>query len=68
MPADAVLRLVRIMQANPRLGMFQGLIVGLPSAAALPRCPRFNGPCERSRSDALELRPKPDEIRKISRQ
>ena len=31
MPAQAVLRLVRIMQANPTLGILQTLIVGMPS-------------------------------------
>ena len=41
MPADAVLRLVRIMQANPRLGILQGLIVGLPSASAFARIFQF---------------------------
>src|SRR6202030_1447318 len=37
MTADAVLRLVRIMQADPRLGILQGLIVGLPSTSAFTR-------------------------------
>ena len=41
MPADAVLRLVRIMEANPRLGILQGLIVGLPSASAFARIFQF---------------------------
>jgi membrane glycosyltransferase len=41
MPADAVLRLVRIMQANPRLGILQGLIVGLPSTSAFARIFQF---------------------------
>ena len=31
MPAEGVLRLVRIMQANPTLGILQTLVVGLPS-------------------------------------
>lgn len=41
MTADAVLRLVRIMQANPRLGILQGLIVGLPSTSAFARAFQF---------------------------
>jgi len=41
MSADAVLRLVRIMQANPRLGILQGLIVGLPSTSAFARLFQF---------------------------
>jgi membrane glycosyltransferase len=41
MSADAILRLVRIMQANPRLGILQGLIVGLPSTSAFARLFQF---------------------------
>jgi membrane glycosyltransferase len=41
MTADAALRLVRIMQANPRLGILQGLIVGLPSTSAFARIFQF---------------------------
>jgi membrane glycosyltransferase len=41
MTADAVLRLVRIMQANPRLGILQGLIVGLPSTSTFARTFQF---------------------------
>jgi membrane glycosyltransferase len=41
MPAHAVLRLVRIMQANPRLGILQTLIVGLPSVSAFARVFQF---------------------------
>jgi membrane glycosyltransferase len=41
MSADAVLRLVRIMQADPRLGILQGLIVGLPSTSAFARVFQF---------------------------
>jgi membrane glycosyltransferase len=41
MPAHAVLRLVRIMQANPRLGMLQTLIVGLPSVSPFARVFQF---------------------------
>jgi len=41
MTADAVLRLVRIMQADPRLGILQGLVVGLPSTSAFARLFQF---------------------------
>jgi membrane glycosyltransferase len=41
MTADAVLRLVRIMQADPWLGILQGLIVGLPSTSAFARVFQF---------------------------
>ena len=41
MTADAVLRLVRTMQADPRLGILQGLIVGLPSTSAFARVFQF---------------------------
>jgi membrane glycosyltransferase len=41
MTADAMLRLVRIMQANPRLGILQGLVVGLPSTSAFARLFQF---------------------------
>jgi membrane glycosyltransferase len=41
MTADAVLRLIRIMQANPRLGILQALIVGLPSTSAFARVFQF---------------------------
>jgi membrane glycosyltransferase len=41
MSADAILRLVRIMQADPRLGILQGLIVGLPSTSAFARVFQF---------------------------
>jgi membrane glycosyltransferase len=41
MTADAVLRLVRLMQANPRLGILQGLVVGLPSTSAFARIFQF---------------------------
>ena len=37
MPAEAILRLVRIMQADPKLGILQGLVVGLPSTSAFAR-------------------------------
>jgi membrane glycosyltransferase len=41
MPADAVIRLVRIMQLDPRLGILQGLIVGLPSTSLFARIFQF---------------------------
>jgi membrane glycosyltransferase len=41
MTADAILRLVRIMQADPRLGILQGLIVGLPSTSTFARIFQF---------------------------
>jgi len=41
MSADAVLRLVRIMQADLKLGILQGLVVGLPSTSAFARVFQF---------------------------
>jgi membrane glycosyltransferase len=41
MTADAILRLVRIMQTDPDLGILQGLIVGLPSTSAFARVFQF---------------------------
>ncbi len=41
MTADAVLRMVRIMQADPNLGILQGLVVGLPSTSAFARLFQF---------------------------
>jgi membrane glycosyltransferase len=41
MTAGAILRLVRIMQADPKLGILQGLIVGLPSTSAFARVFQF---------------------------
>ncbi len=41
MTADAVLRLVRIVQADPKLGILQGLVVGLPSTSAFARVFQF---------------------------
>ena len=35
MSGEAILRLVRIMQAHPKLGILQSLVVGAPSASAL---------------------------------
>src|SRR5262249_21037737 len=37
MTAAAVLRLVRIMQVEPRLGILQSLVIGMPSASAFAR-------------------------------
>jgi len=41
MPTEAILRLVRIMQADPRLGILQGLVVGLPSTSLFARIFQF---------------------------
>jgi membrane glycosyltransferase len=41
MSADAVLRLVRIMERNPKLGILQSLVVGLPSTSAFARLFQF---------------------------
>lgn len=41
MTADAVLRLVRLMQADSKLGILQGLVVGLPSTSAFARVFQF---------------------------
>lgn len=41
MTADAVLRLVRIMQVAPELGILQGLVVGMPSTSAFARIFQF---------------------------
>lgn len=41
MSADAVLRLVRIMQADPAMGIVQHLTVGLPATSAFPRLFQF---------------------------
>jgi membrane glycosyltransferase len=41
MTADAILRLIRIMQADPKLGILQGLVVGLPSTSAFARIFQF---------------------------
>jgi membrane glycosyltransferase len=41
MTADAVVRLIRIMQADPKLGILQGLVVGLPSTSAFARVFQF---------------------------
>jgi membrane glycosyltransferase len=41
MTADAVLRLVRIMQSDEKLGIVQSLVVGLPSTSAFARLFQF---------------------------
>jgi membrane glycosyltransferase len=41
MPTHAVLRLIRIAQANPTLGILQTLIVGLPSVSVFARVFQF---------------------------
>jgi membrane glycosyltransferase len=41
MPADAIIRLVRIMQVDAKLGILQGLIVGLPSTGLFARIFQF---------------------------
>jgi membrane glycosyltransferase len=41
MSARAMLRLVRVMQANPNLGILQSLVVGLPSTSAFARIFQF---------------------------
>ncbi len=41
MTGPAVLRLVRCMQANPRIGILQSLVVGLPSSSAFTRLFQF---------------------------
>jgi membrane glycosyltransferase len=41
MTASAVLRLVRIMQVAPRLGILQSLVIGMPSTSAFARLFQF---------------------------
>lgn len=41
MGADAVLRLVRVMQASPEIGMLQGLVVGTPADSFFTRAFQF---------------------------
>jgi membrane glycosyltransferase len=41
MTAQAMLRLVRIMQRRPRIGILQTLVTGLPSASAFARISQF---------------------------
>ena len=39
--ADSILRMVRIMQIDPKLGILQSLVVGLPSTSAFARIFQF---------------------------
>ncbi len=41
MTAAAIMRMVRIMQADPKLGILQGLVAGLPSTSAFARIFQF---------------------------
>jgi membrane glycosyltransferase len=41
MPTDAVLKLIRIAQANPTLGILQTLIIGMPSVSVFARTFQF---------------------------
>jgi membrane glycosyltransferase len=41
MTGAAILRLVRIMQANPTLGILQGLVVGMPTTSGFTRLFQF---------------------------
>jgi membrane glycosyltransferase len=41
MTADAVMRLIRMMQADPQLGILQSLVIGLPSTSAFARVFQF---------------------------
>lgn len=41
MSADAILRLVRIMEANPRFGIVQTLVTGMPSTSLFARLFQF---------------------------
>lgn len=41
MPGAAVLRLVRLMQSDPRLGILQCLVIGLPTLSAFARVFQF---------------------------
>jgi membrane glycosyltransferase len=40
-PAAAILRMVRIMQTSPEIGILQGLVVGMPSTSAFARIFQF---------------------------
>ncbi len=40
-PGPAILRMVRIMQASPEIGILQGLAVGMPSTSAFARIFQF---------------------------
>ena len=41
MSGEAIVRLVRMMQAHPRLGILQSLVVGMPSSSAFARVFQF---------------------------
>lgn len=41
MTGAAIMKLVRIMQANPKLGLLQGLVVGLPTTSGFTRMFQF---------------------------
>ena len=41
MSGEAIVRLVRIMQAHPKLGILQSLVVGMPSSSAFARIFQF---------------------------
>ena len=41
MTGRAILKLVRMMQANPKLGLLQGLVVGLPTTSGFTRMFQF---------------------------
>jgi membrane glycosyltransferase len=41
MSGDAVVRLVRVMEAHPRIGILQSLVVGMPSKSAFARIFQF---------------------------
>lgn len=41
-PAAAVLRMVRIVEADPKLGILQGLVVGMPATSAFARLFQFS--------------------------
>jgi membrane glycosyltransferase len=40
-PASAILRMVRMMQVSPEIGILQGLVVGMPSTSAFARIFQF---------------------------
>jgi membrane glycosyltransferase len=40
-PASAIMRMVRIMQVSPEIGLLQGLVVGMPSTSAFARIFQF---------------------------
>jgi membrane glycosyltransferase len=41
MSGEAIVRLVRMMQAHPRIGLIQSLVVGMPSSSAFARIFQF---------------------------